>query len=137
MDIGLENIEYAIVKIADHRLVWAALEKIGKTVIVTNEEDKWKNLIKDTGYNLSDFNIVFSDADPSKIRGYRAYNVFILSDCNLKYDQIEEIISGFILVSSDPIKPVKEREVNKIKKSFGLKENAIENEQFQLIWNKK
>lgn len=134
MDIGLENIEYAIIRIADHRLIWAALEKTGKTVIVTGQEDMWKNLIKDTGYNLSDFNVVFSDADPSKIRGYRAYNVFILSDCNLEYDQIYEIMSGFVSVSYDPIKSIKEYARNK---ALGIKENAIENEQFQLIWNKK
>jgi hypothetical protein len=131
-NINLDDIVYGIVDIVDADLVEFARSRGAKTVVVTSDPEGWQK-----GYqHLQTTNVIFSDGDGSKIRGYRARNVYILRDSNIDHEQVNDIISGFLSVSSDPINDVKVNALNKVKRELGMQEDITKQESFQIIWNK-
>lgn len=132
MSVDLSDIIYGIVDIIDADLVEFARSRGAKTVVVTSDPEGWQK-----GYqHLQTTNVIFSDGDGSKVRGYRARNVYILRDSNISHVQVNEIISGFISVSSNPINDVKVNALNKVKRELGMQEDITKQESFQIIWNK-
>lgn len=100
--IKLDDISYGHIYIKDEELVNYSSTKIDKTVVVTKYPDKWKyylNMI-----NSDNDHIIFTNGDGSHIRGYRARNVFILSDSNLSHEDLNDVIAGFVNVSAKEIK---------------------------------
>lgn len=129
--IDLNDIIYGIVDIIDADLVEFARSREAKTVVVTSDPEGWQK-----GYqHLQTTNVIFSDGDGSKVRGYRARNVYILRDSNISREQVNDIIAGFMSVSDNPIEKVKSIALNKTKKALGIQEDIIKEESFQIIWN--
>lgn len=132
MSVDLSDIIYGIVDIVDADLVEFARSRGAKTVVVTSDPEGWQK-----GYqHLQTTNVIFSDGDGSKIRGYRARNVYILRDSNFDHEQVDDIIAGFLSVLSNSVEKVKENAFNKVKRKLGIQEDAVEQESFQIIWNK-
>ncbi len=132
MSVDLSDIIYGLVDIIDADLVEFAHSRGTKTVVVTSDPEGWQK-----GYqHLQTTNVIFSDGDGSKVRGYRARNVYILRDSNIDNEQVNDIIAGFLSVSSDPINDVKVNALNKTKKALGIQEDIVKQESFQIIWNK-
>lgn len=132
--IKLDDISYGHIYIKDEELVNYSSTKIDKTVVVTKYPDKWKyylNMI-----NSDNDHIIFTNGDGSYIRGYRARNVFILSDSSLSYEDLNDIIAGFVAVSKDPIKAIKDTALYKTKKALGIEVEEIKQNNYQILWNK-